>query len=118
MYTEDGELAERKLLDPAVKPTPKAQDFERATGEKSVQRIAQERAHELIKNAESWGELHASLKQVGLRFEKKGSGAIIWVGEQAVKASSVDRAFSMGKLCKRLGGGGRELRGRSPKSRT
>jgi DNA-binding transcriptional MerR regulator len=38
-----------------------------------------------------------------LRFEKKGSGAIIFVGDIAVKASSVDRAFSMGKLCKRLG---------------
>ncbi|MBD5557439.1 MAG: relaxase/mobilization nuclease domain-containing protein [Desulfovibrio sp.] len=103
VYTEEGELAERKRLDSAVKPTPKAQDFERATGEKSAQRIAQERGHELIKNAESWAELHAALKQAGLRFEKKGSGAIIWVGEQAVKASSIDRAFSMGKLCKRLG---------------
>ena len=38
-----------------------------------------------------------------MRFEKKGSGAIIFVGEKAVKASSVDRVFSMGKLCKRLG---------------
>ncbi|MBD5626520.1 MAG: relaxase/mobilization nuclease domain-containing protein, partial [Desulfovibrio sp.] len=102
-YTEEGELAERKLLGHSVKPTPKAQDFERATGEKSAQRIAQERGHGLIKNAQSWAELHTGLKQVGLRFEKKGSGAIIWVGEQAVKASSVDRAFSMGKLCKRLG---------------
>ena len=103
VYTEEGELTERKLLDSGVKPTPKALDFERATGEKSAQRIAQERGHELIKNAESWAELHAGLKQVGLSFEKKGSGAIIWVGEHAVKASSVDRAFSMGKLCKRLG---------------
>ncbi|WP_165076943.1 MULTISPECIES: TraI/MobA(P) family conjugative relaxase [unclassified Desulfovibrio] len=103
VYTEDGELAERKILGPSVKPTSKAQDFERATGEKSAQRIAQKRAHKLIKNAESWAELHAALKQAGLRFEKKGSGAIIWVGEQAVKASSIDRAFSMGKLCKRLG---------------
>ncbi len=38
-----------------------------------------------------------------MRFEKKGSGAIIFVGDIAVKASSVDRAFSMGKLRKRLG---------------
>ena len=103
VYTEEGELAERKLLDSAVKPTPKAQDFERATGEKSAQRIAQERGHDLIKNAQSWAELHAGLKKVGLRFKKKGSGAIIWVGGQAVKASSVERACSMGKLCKRLG---------------
>lgn len=38
-----------------------------------------------------------------MRFEKKGSGAVIFVSEIAVKASSVDRAFSMGKLCKKLG---------------
>ena len=47
--------------------------------------------------------LHEGLKKVGLRFEKKGSGAIIWVGETAIKSSSVDRSFSMGKLVKRLG---------------
>lgn len=39
---------------------------------------------------------------MGLRFEQKASGVIVFVGEIAVKASSVDRAFSMGKLCKRL----------------
>ena len=33
----------------------------------------------------------------------KGSGAVIHVGETVVKASSVDRNFSLGKLCKRLG---------------
>jgi hypothetical protein len=43
------------------------------------------------------------LEDQGLRFEKKGSGAIIWVGETAVKASSVDRQFSIKKLSKRLG---------------
>jgi hypothetical protein len=43
------------------------------------------------------------MAKAGLRFEKKGSGAIVFVGDIAVKASSVDRNFSMGKLCKRLG---------------
>jgi hypothetical protein len=38
-----------------------------------------------------------------LRFVQRGSGALIIVGEIPVKASSVDRAFSMGNLCKRLG---------------
>jgi hypothetical protein len=85
------------------KPKAPALDFEHATGEKSAQRIAQERGHALIKNAQSWPELHEKLAAAGLRFEQKGSGAIIFVGEVAVKASSVDRAFSMGKLCKRLG---------------
>lgn len=84
-------------------PTSKAQDFENYTGAKSAQRIAQKRAHELIENAKSWAELHNGLKEAGLRFEKKGSGAIVFVGDIAVKASSIDRKFSMGKLCKRLG---------------
>ncbi len=99
---EDGELARRRTAR-EIKPKQAALDFEHATGEKSAQRIAQERGHSAIKNAKSWAELHEKLAAVGLRFEKKGSGAIIFVGEIAVKASSVDRAFSMGKLCKRLG---------------
>ena len=99
---EDGELARRRTAR-EIKPKQASLDFEHATGEKSAQRIAQERGHSAIKNAKSWAELHEKLAAVGLRFEKKGSGAIIFVGEIAVKASSVDRAFSMGKLCKRLG---------------
>ena len=99
---EDGELVRRRTAR-EVKPKPAALDFEHATGEKSVQRIAQERGHDIIKNSQTWAELHKKLAGVGLRFEKKGSGAIIFVGENAVKASSVDRAFSMGKLCKKLG---------------
>lgn len=84
-------------------PTNKAQDFENYTGAKSAQRIPQKRAHDIMENANSWSELHNGLKKAGLRFEKKGSGAIVFVGDIAVKASSIDRQFSMGKLCKRLG---------------
>lgn len=99
---EDGELARRRTAR-EIKPKQAALDFEHATGEKSAQRIAQERGHAIINNAKSWAALHEKLAGVGLRFERKGSGAIIFVGDIAVKASSVDRAFSMGKLCKRLG---------------
>jgi len=104
MYTvlENGELARRRTAR-EIKPRQAALDFEHATGEKSAQRIAQERGHDLIKNARSWAELHEKLAGVGLRFEKKGSGAVIFVGDIAVKASSVDRAFSMGRLCKKWG---------------
>ena len=104
MYTilEDGELARRRTAR-EIKPKQAALDFEHATGEKSAQRIAQERGYDIIKNAHSWPNLHEKLAEVGLRFEKKGSGAIIFVGDNAVKVSSVDRAFSMGKLCKKLG---------------
>ena len=86
-----------------VKPRSKAEDFESATGEKSAQRIAQEKGHAVIQDASCWEELHAGLDAVGLRFVRKGSGAVIFVGDTAVKASSVDRNFSMSRLCKRLG---------------
>jgi len=80
-----------------------AESLENATGEKSAQRIARERGQHIIKEATSWRELHEGLATVGLRFERKGSGALIWVGDEAVKASSVDRAFSLPKLVKKLG---------------
>lgn len=99
---ENGDIVRRKR-EPEVKPRQKALDFEHATGEKSAQRIAQEKGHEIMANAKSWEELHVALEDVGLRFEKKHRGAIIWVGDVAVKASNVDRQFSMSKLCKRLG---------------
>ncbi len=86
-----------------MKPKPKTEDFENATGEKSAQRIAQERGHAVIQNATCWEELHAGLDAVGLRFVRKGSGAVIFVGDTAVKASSVDRNFSLSRLSKRLG---------------
>ncbi len=81
----------------------RAESRENATGEKSAQRIAQERGRPIIKEATSWKGLHEGLAAVGLRFEKKGSGALVWFGEIPVKASSVDRSFSMPKLIKRLG---------------
>ena len=99
---EKGEIV-RNRLPKQVKPCPRAEDFENATGEKSAQRIAQERGHSVIQNATCWEELHAGLDAVGLRFVRKGSGAVIFVGDTAVKASSVDRNFGMSKLCKRLG---------------
>lgn len=105
LYTvqENGELVQRPKQKYEPKPTQAARDFECATGAKSAQRIAQERGHAIISNARSWAELHGKLAEIGLCFEKKGSGAIVFVGDIAVKASSVDRAFSMKNLCKRLG---------------
>ena len=99
---ENGEVARRNRK-PEIKPRQSALDFEHAQGEKSAQRIVQERGYEIIDNASTWKELHERLEKVGLRFERKGSGAIIFVGDIAVKASSVDRKFSMKKLIKRLG---------------
>ena len=49
---EDGELARRRTAR-KIKPKQAALDFEHAIGEKSAQRIAQERGHGIIKNAKS-----------------------------------------------------------------
>jgi hypothetical protein len=73
------------------------------TGEASAQRIVIERCAPAIEAAQSWAELHAALALLGARFEPKGSGAVIFVGEVAVKASTAGRGFSFGALCKRLG---------------
>ena len=103
MMDDTGKIVRAPKMDKGPTPKAKALDFEARTGEKSAQRIAQERGHAIIKNVVSWPALHQKLAAVGLRFEKKGSGSLIIVGDIPVKASSVDRAFSMGNLCKRLG---------------
>lgn len=100
---ENGEIARKKSGEREIKPTQKALDFENARGEKSAQRIAQERGHEIISNAKSWQELHEKLEKNGLRFAKRGAGSVIFVGDIAVKSSSVDRKFSLKNLCKKLG---------------
>ena len=100
---EQGHVVKNLQQREQIKPKPKAEDFENATGEKSAQRIAQEKGHSVIQNASCWEELHAGLDTVGLRFVRKGSGAVIFVGDTAVKASSVDRNFSLSRLSKRLG---------------
>ncbi|MDR2819046.1 MAG: relaxase/mobilization nuclease domain-containing protein [Desulfovibrio sp.] len=99
---EQGEVV-RNRWQQEIKPKQKAEEFESATGEKSAQRIAQERGHAVIAKAKSWKELHEKMAAVGLRLEKKGSGAVVFVGDIAVKVSSIDRNFGLSKLCKRLG---------------
>lgn len=80
-----------------------ARTYERHTGGQSAERTAQERAAPVIARARSWAELHQGLAEVGMRYERKGSGAIVWVGEQPVKASKVARGASLATLEKRLG---------------
>ncbi len=78
-------------------------DREQRTGEKSAQRIAIEDGAAIIQSATDWQTLHRRLAEKGIRYEKKGSGAMLYVGEVAIKPSSVDRAASLPHLQKRLG---------------
>lgn len=85
------------------KPSSRAQDYEQRTGEKSAERIGIETLPSILKFASNWDEFHTKMFEHGMKYERKGSGAIIWVGEQAIKASAADRNASLSKLEKRFG---------------
>ncbi|MGC9128356.1 MAG: TraI/MobA(P) family conjugative relaxase [Acidithiobacillus sp.] len=100
---EDGTVARKSEREPRKAPRQPARDYEQRTGERSAERIAMEDAAPVIRAATSWQGLHRALAEIGMRYEKKGSGALIFVGEVPVKASSADRSASLGALQKRLG---------------
>ena len=81
----------------------KARDYENATGAKSAERVAIESAADALKAVSSWSDVHAALTAKGMRYEQKGSGALLWVGDTAVKASSVGREFSRKRMEERFG---------------
>lgn len=101
---ENGELV-RGHIDPnrPRQPEQRRKDMEHRTGEKSAERIAIEEAAPIILKAKSWEELHQRLNERGMRYERKGSGALVWIGDVAVKASSADRKASLSAVQKRLG---------------
>ena len=85
------------------RPDQRQIDREHRTGEKSALRIAIESGAPILRGARSWEQLHRELAEVGLQYEKTGSGAKVILGENKVKASSVDRQASLSKLQARLG---------------
>jgi hypothetical protein len=84
-------------------PSQPKRDMEQRTGEKSAERIAIENAPAIVKTSRSWEELHHRFAVAGMRYEKTGSGATIFIGEVGVKASSADRGASLAQLQKRFG---------------
>jgi hypothetical protein len=107
IVTADGELARKKAMSQPDSRNPKlsktALDIEAHTAAKSAERIAQDTAAPIIRNAQSWPELHQRLASHGIAFERKGSGAVLFIGNTAVKASRAGRDLSMSKLESRLG---------------
>lgn len=88
---------------PERQPEQAKRDMEERTGEKSAERIAIEEAAPILREATSWSEVHRRLAENGMRYEKVGSGAVVFVGDIGVKASRTDRAASLSKMEKRLG---------------
>ncbi|MDR0411546.1 MAG: relaxase/mobilization nuclease domain-containing protein [Treponema sp.] len=103
IVTESGEILEKPREDEKIKLSQTARDIEAHTGEKSAERIGQEVAAPIIRNAQSWEELHSCLAEQGIAFERKGSGAVLHIGKTVVKASQAGRDISLSKLEKRLG---------------
>ena len=101
---ENGELGREPIdKEKQRQPDQVKRDRENRTGEKSAERIAIEDGAAIIKSASDWQTLHRQLAEKGLRYEKKGSGAMLFVGDVGVKPSRVDRAASLPHLQKRLG---------------
>jgi hypothetical protein len=104
MVLENGELERAPVAELAEKQlSARARDIEHLTGRKSAERVARERATDLLRDARDWNELHALLSEQGMRLEPRGGGAILWVGEVPVKASSVARDVAFSALERRLG---------------
>lgn len=101
-YRNDGRLI-RNNGNSGRQPRTRTLDWENATGEKSCERMAIEKAVPILAEAQSWDQVHSGLACVGMRYEMKGSGAVIWVGDQPVKASAVGREFSKVRMEDRLG---------------
>lgn len=105
---EDGTLArsssQREASDLAPSPPQHVVDQAAHEGNKTHIESVQGQVGDLFRTAENWPELHAGLSEHGLRYERKGSGAIIWLNdEEALKASSVSRHAALSRLEKRLG---------------
>ena len=99
---EDGKLARSTRKAAEKKPRQAQLDMEIRTGEKSAQRTAQELATKILSTAATWSAVHEEMGKVGLRYEKFGSGAKIFVGDIGIKASDVENGGRT-QMEKRLG---------------
>lgn len=98
-----GEFERNHPKEKERQPSPPKQDREVRTGLKSAERIAIEVGAKAIKAARTWRDVHENLAKEGMRYERKGSGAIVRVNETPVKASVVGREYSLKNLEKSLG---------------
>jgi hypothetical protein len=94
---------ERSPAEQARSPEQSKTDREAHCGIQSAERRAIEQAAPVIAAAASWESLHTGLAAVGMRYERTGSGAKVFVGDTPLKASSVARSASFANLQKRLG---------------
>ncbi|MDR0652568.1 MAG: relaxase/mobilization nuclease domain-containing protein, partial [Synergistaceae bacterium] len=97
-----GRIVQKERVPEAVIPQP-VKDKENLTGEQSAVRKAQGALKDAAKGLKSWREFHALARSNGMEYEKKGSGAIIRVGDIVIKASAASRNLGLSKLEKIFG---------------
>ncbi len=86
----------------------KAATLEARTGQESFETYGKRHKAEIVKALEqsrNWQAFHEALKAHGLDIKPHGNGMVVTNshGEQAIKASAVDRALSAKRLHERLG---------------
>jgi hypothetical protein len=99
---ERGELVRKPYSHENAVPQ-KVQDMENLTGEQSAIRKAQNALKDKLKGLSTWEDFYNLLSLKGMKYQKKGSGAIISIDGVTVKASDVSRNLTLGKLEKQLG---------------
>ena len=79
-----------------------ANDFEKQQGIESFKTYMQRLVPD-IKNKNSWSELHSFLATNGIQIKKRANGLVFISNNTRIKASTVNRDFSLTKLEKKLG---------------
>ncbi len=98
------ETAEIKTEQTQTKTENKTKDFENATGDKSLLTVLKElHLENTFDRCNSWRDIHIALARQGINLHKRGNGLIFSSNGVSVKASSVNRAFSLKNLEKRFG---------------
>jgi hypothetical protein len=102
--SESGEIIRKSRPSNPNRPIPqKVQDMENLTGEQSAIRKAQNILKDKLKGLSEWEDFYSLLVRNGMKYQKKGSGAVITVDDVTVKASDVSRNLTLGRLEKQFG---------------
>jgi hypothetical protein len=99
---ERGELVRKPYSHENAVPQ-KVRDMENLTGEQSAIRKAQNALKDKLKGLSTWEDFYNLLSLKGMKYQKKGSGAVITIDDVTVKASDVSRNLTLCRLEKQLG---------------
>ncbi|MDR1622238.1 MAG: hypothetical protein LBS00_07675 [Synergistaceae bacterium] len=77
--------------------------MENLTGEQSAIRKGQNALRDKFKGLSTWEDFYNLLSLNGMKYQKKGSGAVVIIDDVTVKVSDVSRNLALSKLEKQLG---------------